>query len=69
MAPVSYAETGFAIDLDLRVIWTCKKDQIKELHFDIRQYNYIDWETPTELAKRLQLRIEAMLGQGPLTAH
>jgi hypothetical protein len=63
-----YFETGFAIGLSLRVIWTCRKDQIKELHFDIRQYNCIDWETPAELAKRLRLRIEAMLGRGPLVA-
>jgi hypothetical protein len=63
-----YFETGFAIGLGLRVIWTCRKDQIKELHFDIRQYNCIDWETPAELAKRLRLRIEAMLGRGPLIA-
>jgi hypothetical protein len=61
-----YFETGFAIGLDLRVIWTCRKDQIKDLHFDIRQYNSIDWENPAELAKRLQSRIEAMLGRGPI---
>jgi nucleoside 2-deoxyribosyltransferase len=63
-----YFEAGFAIGLGLRVISTCRKDQIKELHFDIRQYNCIDWETPAELAERLQLRIEAMLGRGALAA-
>ena len=35
------------------------------LHFDIRQYNTIDWDTPDELAVRLQRRIEATLGKGP----
>jgi nucleoside 2-deoxyribosyltransferase len=62
-----YFETGFAIGLGLQVIWTCRKDHIGELHFDIRQYNCIDWESETELAQRLQHRIEAMFGQGPLT--
>jgi hypothetical protein len=63
-----YFECGFAIGLGLQVIWTCKKDDIKHLHFDIRQYNCIDWEHPTELAQRLQKRIEAMFGRGPLSA-
>jgi hypothetical protein len=61
-----YFETGFAIGLGLQVIWTCKQNQIKELHFDIRQYNCIDWKDGEELAKRLQLRIEAMAGRGPV---
>ena len=38
-----------------------------ELHFDIRQFNCIDWETPDELALRLQRRIEATIGKGPMT--
>jgi hypothetical protein len=61
-----YFETGFAIGLGLQVIWTCRKDHISELHFDIRQYNCIDWKDEAELAQRLQRRIEAMFGQGPL---
>jgi hypothetical protein len=63
-----YFEAGFAIGLGLRVIWTCQKDEIKDLHFDIRQYNCIAWETPAELAKELQFRIEALFGHGPLSA-
>jgi nucleoside 2-deoxyribosyltransferase len=61
-----YFETGFAIGLARQVVWTCRKDEIKDLHFDIRQYNCIDWENAAELARRLQLRIEAMFGRGPL---
>ena len=38
-----------------------------QLHFDIRQYNTIGWETPEELATRLQRRIEASVGKGPKT--
>ena len=58
-----YFEAGFALGLDLPVIWTCRKDDIKDLHFDIRQYNTIDWETPEELSTRLQRRIEATVGK------
>ena len=60
-----YFEAGFALGLNLPVIWTCQKDDMKDLHFDIRQYNTIDWETPEDLALRLQRRIEATVGKGP----
>jgi len=63
-----YFETGFAIGLGLPVIWTCRKDHIKALHFDIRQYNCIDWQNGDELAKRLKLGIEALFGHGPVDA-
>ena len=62
-----YFEAGFALGLDLPVIWTCKKCDMKDLHFDIRQYNTIDWETPEDLSSRLQHRIEAIVGKGPKT--
>ena len=60
-----YYEAGFASGLGLTVIPTCRKDEVGNLHFDVRQYNCIDWETPTELANRLQARIEAVIGDGP----
>ena len=63
-----YFEAGFALGLGLPVIWTCGKDDMKGLHFDIRQYNTIDWEEPKELATRLQYRIEATVGTGPKKA-
>jgi hypothetical protein len=34
-------------------------DWFDQLHFDIRQYNCIKWDDIEDLAKRLQLRIEA----------
>lgn len=61
-----YFEAGFAMGLGLPVIWTCRKDDIKDLHFDIRQYNCIDWSDADELSTRLQQRIEAMFGRGPM---
>jgi nucleoside 2-deoxyribosyltransferase len=64
-----YFECGFAIGLDLPVIWTCKKEEIRDLHFDIRQYNSIDWKDEADLAKRLTDRIRAKFGQGPLAAQ
>ena len=62
-----YFEAGFALGLNLPVIWTCRKDDMADLHFGIRQYNTIDWDSPENLALRLQRRIEATLGKGPKT--
>jgi hypothetical protein len=63
-----YYEAGYASGRDIPVIWTCRKDDIDSLHFDIRQYNCIDWATPKELARRLKVRIEAVIGEGPRKA-
>jgi hypothetical protein len=60
-----YFEAGFALGLNLPVIWSCRRDHIDELHFDIRQFNCIDWTGPEELADRLRKRIEAVIGAGP----
>ena len=62
-----YFEAGFALGLGHQVIWTCRKDDMQDLHFDIRQYNTIDWDNPKDLATRLQHRIEATVGKGPKT--
>ncbi len=60
-----YFEAGFALGIEMPVVWTCRKDDLSELHFDIRQFNCIDWDAPDDLATRLQVRIEALLGDGP----
>ena len=60
-----YFEAGFAAGLGKPVFYTCRGDHAEAIHFDIRQFNYIKWDTPAELAERLQERIEAVLGAGP----
>ncbi len=54
--------------LGLPVFFTCRKDDLKELHFDVRQQNTIIWDEGDldELTKRLRTRIEAVLGRGPV---
>ena len=56
-----YFESGFAMGLGRPVIWTCRKDQLGEAHFDTRQHNHIEWETPAELRKKLGDRIRAII--------
>lgn len=63
-----YFEAGFALGLNLPVIWTCRADDIGNLHFDVRQYNCIAWKDEADLAGRRQLRIEAIVGRGPRAA-
>lgn len=60
-----YFEAGFAMGLGLPVIWTCRHDHLQGLHFDIRQYNVLVWETPSEIKEKLSRRIEAVIGKGP----
>jgi len=60
-----YFEAGFALGLNLPVFWICRKDDLKKLHFDIRQYNFIIWEKPEELTKKLKDTIQAIIGTGP----
>lgn len=62
-----YYEAGFAHGLGLPVIFMCREDALKKMHFDIRQYNCILWTPETlEVAKaQLKNRILATLGQGP----
>ena len=56
-----YFEAGYARGLGIPVIWVCKKDDIKNLHFDTSHYNQIDWKTEEELKKRLYNRIRAII--------
>jgi hypothetical protein len=47
------------------VIFSCRKDDMVNLHLDIRQFNTIDWSDTEELATRLEARICATIGDGP----
>ena len=61
-----YFEAGFMLGLGRPVIWVCEKGELDKAHFDTRQYNTIAYSDTADLEKRLQLRIEANLGKGPI---
>lgn len=61
-----YYEAGFAHGLGKRVIFTCRSNDLDKLHFDVRQYNTITWNTPLEIVAPLQNRILALFGAGSL---
>jgi len=60
-----YYEAGFAQGLNIPVIWSCRKDLIKQVHFDTRQFNHIVWKKPVDLRDQLQKRIGAVIGDAP----
>ena len=62
-----YYEAGFASGLGKPVIWTVRKDSLKDVHFDTRQFNHIPWEADKLDAFRdaLKNRILATIGKGP----
>lgn len=45
------------------VIWICAEEELGKVHFDARQYNTIEYKDADDLRKRLQSRIEAILGR------
>lgn len=61
-----YYEAGFARGLDIPVIHTVHEDCMDDVHFDTSPINHITWETSADLRTKLQHRIEATLGRGPL---
>ena len=60
-----YFEAGFAVGLNIPVIWTCRVDLNDQVHFDTRQFNHIAWEDAGDLHSKLKNRIAAVIGYGP----
>ncbi|HHP5615840.1 nucleoside 2-deoxyribosyltransferase [Bacillus cereus] len=56
-----YFEAGYAMGLGKPVIWTCREDDLTNLHFDTRQYSHIVWKEETELKELLLNRIRATI--------
>jgi hypothetical protein len=63
-----YFEGGYAMGMDLPVIWTCHKDDMDKLNssaFDTSHLSHIVWDTVEELREKLKNRILATIGRGP----
>jgi nucleoside 2-deoxyribosyltransferase len=58
-----YFEAGYAIGLEIPVIWSVKKDELEKVHFDTRQYNHIVWESEKDLKEQLYNFICAIIGK------
>jgi nucleoside 2-deoxyribosyltransferase len=58
-----YFEAGYGLGLGLPVIWTIRKDDVENVHFDTAQYNQIRWESAEELKDALSNYISAIIGK------
>lgn len=56
-----YFEAGYAMGRDIPVIWTCRENDLENLHFDTRQYSHIVWKDEKDLYKMLDNRINATI--------
>lgn len=56
-----YFEAGYALAFGLPVIWCCRQDDLKNVHFDTRQYNHIVWENYDELYEKVSKRIKGTI--------
>lgn len=61
----AYFEAGLALGFGKTVIWTVREDDLKNVHFDTRQYAHIVWKDSAQLAETLRDVIVAVLGVGP----
>lgn len=60
-----YFESGYMLGQGRRVFWTCRKADLKDLHFDNRSYNFIFTDDPELARNQLRARIVALEGEGP----
>jgi hypothetical protein len=59
--PGVYFEAGFALGLGRPVIWTCREDDLRNVHFDTRQYSHVVWTDSQDLRTKLADRIKATI--------
>jgi hypothetical protein len=60
-----YYEAGFMHGLGRNVFWLVEKKELDNTHFDLRQYNFIGYESSADAKTRLRNRILAVEGKGP----
>jgi len=63
-----YFEAGLALGQSIPVVWTIRAGRVSRVHFDSRQYNFIEWsfDALPDFRARLKNRIDATIGHGPL---
>lgn len=56
-----YFEAGFAMGMNIPIIWTCQKGHEDNMSFDTRQFPHIIWEDENDLVKQVIDRIKRLL--------
>lgn len=52
-----YFEAGYAMGQKKKVIWCCREDDLKNVHFDTRQYNHVVWKNEEDLYLKMKDRV------------
>lgn len=60
-----YYEAGFARGLGREVVFTCRKEDEGEIHFDTSHQNHILWKSNEDLKRQLIECITTVMGNGP----
>lgn len=60
--PNVYFEAGYAIGRGTQVIWTCREDDVDNLHFDTRQFRHLLWDDLEEFREELENVIRVVVG-------
>jgi hypothetical protein len=58
-----YFEAGYAQGKKLPVLWSVRKNDLKNVHFDTRQFAHIVWDSPEDLKEQLYTLICAVVGK------
>lgn len=56
-----YFEAGYALGRGQKVIYTCRKDEMANSHFDISHYQHIVWTDAADFKEKLINKIEAFI--------
>lgn len=59
--PSVYFEAGFAMGMNIPVIWTCREDHKDDMPFDTRQFPHIVWKDKDDLVKQVITRIKRII--------
>ena len=62
-----YFEAGYARGIKKDTIWTCRKDEMNERAFNVRQFQFVFWSNEQDLKENLKSRIEKTFGLGPFS--
>ena len=56
-----YFEAGFAMGMNIPIIWTCQKGHENNMSFDTRQFPHIVWEDKDDLVEQVINRLKRLL--------
>ena len=52
---------GYAMGMNIPIIWTCQESHEKEMSFDTRQFPHIIWKDKDDLVKQVIDRIKVII--------